>query len=70
VPLHEVTLEDVAALPETSDHPIVIVDLLARRVKRRILVHTARENGEWRISNIVYDQGEDFVAYRRRLRGH
>ena len=40
-----------------------------RGVPRRLVVHPVREEDEWRIANIIYGPGEDFVAYHRRLRG-
>jgi len=47
----------------------VAVDIKVRGVPRRLVVHPVREEDEWRIANIVYGPGEDFVAYHRRLRG-
>jgi hypothetical protein len=65
LPGWEVTLQKVAPAQGTS----VAVDIEVRGVPRHILVHTAREGGEWRIANIDYGGGEDYVGYHRKLRG-
>jgi hypothetical protein len=65
LPGWEVTLQKVAPARGTS----VAVDIEVRGVARHILVHTAREGGEWRIANIDYGRGEDYVGYHRKLRG-
>ena len=60
-----VTLRDVAPAAGTS----VAVDLVVRGEPRRVIVRTARENGQWRIADIDYGRGDSYVAYHRKLRG-
>lgn len=65
LPGTQVMLRDVAPAPGSS----VAVDLTVRGEARRVVVHTAREDGEWRIADIDYGRGESYVAYHRKLRG-
>ena len=64
LPGSEVTLHGY-----TPGEGTVAVDIKIRGVPRRLVVHPVREDGEWRIANIVYGPGEDFVSYHRKLRG-
>ena len=65
LPGTQVTLQQVAPAAGTS----VAVDLMVRGEPRRVIVRTARENGQWRIADIDYGRGDSYVAYQRKLRG-
>jgi hypothetical protein len=65
LPGWEVVLMDVTPTPGTA----IAVDLTVRGARRRILVEPVREDGEWRVANISYGEGEDYVTFHRRLRG-
>ena len=65
LPGWEVVLMNVAPAAGTA----IAVDLTVRGERRRILVEPVREDGEWRVANIWYREGEDYVSFHRRLRG-
>lgn len=69
LPGQKVSLVSVKPRAGASGAAVVVVDLAVRDMPRQTLVHLVKENGRWRISNLSYDRGEDFVAFQRRLRG-
>lgn len=48
---------------------IIVVDLTIRGEQRHAYVHPVRQDGQWRISTIAYDDGDDFASYCRKRSG-
>ena len=65
LPGREIKLGAVAA----SGRNAVSVALTIQGHPRTVVVHTVRESGAWKISDIDYGGGESFVAYFRRRTG-
>jgi hypothetical protein len=63
----KVELLGVSTVLGTHDAPTLLVDLLVSGAPRRIVVDLVEHEGAWRIASIVYDEGEDFLSYERRL---
>jgi hypothetical protein len=62
LPGREIKLDEVTA----SGRNAVSVALTIQDNPRSLVVHTMREDGTWKISDIDYGGGESFVAYFRR----
>jgi hypothetical protein len=69
LPGHAVALQDVSAV-RSPRVLTVVVALTIRGEPHQVSVLPVKQDGRWRVSNIAYDRGEDFVAFRRRLSGH
>jgi hypothetical protein len=65
LPGREIRLGAVTA----SGRNAVSVALTVQGNPRTLVVHTLREGGDWKISDIDYGGGESFVAYFRRRAG-
>ncbi|NWG23015.1 MAG: hypothetical protein HXY30_01130 [Pseudorhodoplanes sp.] len=70
LPGQTVSITRVIGAAEGRNMVDVSVEMTIRGEPRRVLVRTQRESGAWRIANLLYDRGEDFVSYRRKLAGH
>ena len=69
LPATPVSLSRVTGAAEGRNLVDVTVEMSIRGEARRVMVRTQRESGAWRIGNLLYDRGEDFVSYRKKLAG-
>jgi hypothetical protein len=69
LPGQAVSITRVIGAAEGRNMVDVSVEMTIRGEPRRVLVRTQRESGAWRIANLLYDRGEDFVSYRKKLAG-
>jgi hypothetical protein len=69
LPGHEIALDGVAPIARGPGTASVAVDIAVRGEPRRIVVDLVREGALWRLANIRYPDGEDFLTVRRRLAG-
>jgi hypothetical protein len=69
LPVTPVTISRVIGSAEGRNMVDVTVEMTIRGEGRRVMVRTQREAGVWRIANLLYDRGEDFVSYRKKLAG-
>jgi hypothetical protein len=67
IPGTKVMLLGVARVLGTRDAPTLIVDVSVSGVPRRIVIDLVEGNGSWRIVAIIYDEGEDFLSFEKRL---
>jgi hypothetical protein len=51
----------------TADAPTLLVDVVVSDRPRRIVIDAVENEGSWRIANIAYDEGEDFLSFERKL---
>jgi hypothetical protein len=51
----------------TFDAPTLLVDVVVSGVPRRIVVDAVEDEGGWRIADIAYDEGDNFVGFERKL---
>jgi hypothetical protein len=52
----------------TDEAPTLMIDVIVAGVPRRIVLDAAQDGeGMWRIANVTYDEGEDFVSFERKL---
>jgi hypothetical protein len=63
----ELALTSISTVLGTRGAPTLIVDVTVAGVPRRNIVDLVEESGSWRIANVVYDEGEDFLSFERRL---
>jgi hypothetical protein len=47
--------------------PTLIVDAVVSLTPRRIVVDLVEDEGSWLIASIIYDEGEDWLSFERRL---
>ena len=69
LPPHPVTFEGIIGVAGEREPFIVKVAVTVRGARHRFDVYVVRQSGRWRISNIVYDAGRDFVSFLRWLSG-
>lgn len=69
LPATPVAINRVIGSAEGRNMVDVTVEMTIRGEGRRVMVRTQREAGVWRIANLLYDRGEDFVSYRKKLAG-
>jgi hypothetical protein len=63
----KVALGAVAQVLGTRDAPTLMVDVSVSGAPRRIVVDLVESEGSWRIDAIIYDEGEDFLGFEKRL---
>jgi hypothetical protein len=51
----------------TAEAPTLLIDVVVSGVPRRVVLDAVEDDGSWRVANIVYDEGEDFAGFERRL---
>jgi hypothetical protein len=51
----------------TAEAPTLVIDVVVAGVPRRIVLDALQDGTGWRIANITYDEGEDFVSFESRL---
>lgn len=69
LPVTPVSVNKVIGAAEGRNMVDVTVEMTIRGEARRVMVRTQREAGAWRIANLLYDRGEDFLSYRKKLAG-
>ncbi|SDR48419.1 hypothetical protein SAMN05444161_4475 [Rhizobiales bacterium GAS191] len=69
-PGSKVAFVGAAVVLGTVDAPVVLVDLMVKELPRRVVVDVVEDARSWRIANIVYDAGDDFVSFEKRLARH
>jgi len=62
----DIALLGVSQALGTSEAPIFVVDVMVSGA-RRIVIDLVESPASWRISSIIYDEGEDFLSFERRL---
>jgi len=70
VPGSDVAFLGASVVLGAADAPVVLVDLKVKGVSRRVVVEVIEDARSWRIANIVYDAGDDFVSFEKRLARH
>ena len=63
----DIALLGVSQALGTSEAPIFVVDVMVSGKPRRIVIDLVESPASWRISSIIYDEGEDFLSFERRL---
>ena len=51
----------------TAEAPTLLIDVVVSGVPRRVVLDAVEDDGSWRVANIIYDEGEDFAGFERRL---
>jgi hypothetical protein len=69
-PGSKVRFVGAAVVLGAADAPVVLVDLLVKEQPRRVVVDVVEDGRSWRIANIVYDTGDDFLSFETRLARH
>ena len=57
------SLTAVSQVLGTAEAPTLLIDVIVSGKPRRIVLDAVDTAGSWRIANIVYDEGEDFVSF-------
>jgi hypothetical protein len=63
----KVALLGVSRVLGTHDAPTLLVDISVAGVPRRIVIDLVEGGGSWRVAAIIYDEGEDFLSFEKRL---
>jgi hypothetical protein len=63
----KVSFVAVSKVLGTFDAPTLLVDVVVSGIPRRIVVDAVEDEASWRIANITYDEGEDFVSFEKEL---
>ena len=62
----EVSFTAVSQVLGTAEAPTLLIDVIVSGKPRRIVLDAVDTAGSWRIANIVYDEGEDFVSFENK----
>ncbi|MBV9568108.1 MAG: hypothetical protein JO172_08230 [Hyphomicrobiales bacterium] len=61
----KVSFAAVSQVLGTAEAPTLLIDVIVSGKPRRIVLDALDSEGSWRIANIAYDEGEDFISFER-----
>ncbi|MBV9753614.1 MAG: hypothetical protein JO188_13915 [Hyphomicrobiales bacterium] len=62
----KVSFTAVSQVLGTAEAPTLLIDVVVSGTPRRIVLDAVESEGSWRIANIAYDEGEDFISFERK----